>query len=125
MSIENKIHFFEEFFWFKDVCWEIRFRSIRVFISGIIAVLLIGIPLTADGMSGRPPVNPERLENEDYFQKSDIDSRKILIKDKDDNVKGLVEAINYLFAMNLIIKVRKRIKNIGGCKWIIKNLKKY
>jgi hypothetical protein len=42
-------------------------------------------------MSARPPVNPEQLENGDYLQKSDIDSRKILIKDKDDNVKGYLQ----------------------------------
>ena len=66
--------------------------SVRVFmigvIGGIVAVMLIGIPVTVDGMSSRPSVNREQLENEDYFQKSDIDSRKILLKDKDDNVKG-------------------------------------
>jgi len=42
-------------------------------------------------MSGRPPVAPEQLENGDYLQASDIDSRKILIKDKDDNVKGYLQ----------------------------------
>ena len=62
-----------------------------VVIAGIVALLLIGIPVSADGMSGRPPVNPEQLENGDYLQKSDIDSRKILIKDKDDNVKGYLQ----------------------------------
>jgi len=60
-------------------------------IAGIVAVMLFGIPLTANGMSARPPVNPEQLENGDYLQKSDIDSRKILIKDKDDNVKGYLQ----------------------------------
>ena len=60
-------------------------------IAGIISVLLIGIPVWASAMSARPPVNPEQLENGDYLQKSDIDSRKILIKDKDDNVKGYLQ----------------------------------
>lgn len=50
-----------------------------------LAVLLIGIPLPADSMSVRPPMNPEQLEDGDYLQKSNIDSRKILIKDKNNH----------------------------------------
>jgi len=80
---------------YKDARLKIRCRSVRVFVLGIIAgivtVLFVGIPSSVDGMSGRPPVNPEQLVDGDYLQKSDIDSRKILIKDKDDNVKGYLQ----------------------------------
>ena len=71
-------------------------------IAGIIAVLFIGIPVSANGMSGRPPVNPEQLENGDYLQKSDIDSRKILIKDKNNNVKGYLQR-SYLDQRKMLI----------------------
>jgi len=58
---------------------------------GMVTVLFTSIPVSLNGMSSRPPVNPEQLKNGDYLQKSDIDSRKILIKDKDDNVKGYLQ----------------------------------
>jgi len=75
--------------------WGKKLKSIRVVlfrvIVGIVTVLLISLPVSVNGMSSRPPVNPEQLENGDYLQKSDIDSRKMLIKDKDDNVKGYLQ----------------------------------
>ena len=42
-------------------------------------------------MGSRPPLIPEQLEDGDYFQKSNIDNRKILIKDKNDHVKGYLQ----------------------------------
>jgi len=85
---------------------EIRWRSVRVFelgvIAWIVAVLFISIPVSVNGMSSRPPVNPEQLENGDYLQKSDIDSRKILIKDRDDHVKGYLQR-SYLDQRKMLI----------------------
>ena len=70
----------------------LKFDWIRAnVVTIIVAILFIGIPLSVDAMSGRPSVNPEQLENGDYLQKSDIDSRKILTKDKDDSVKGYLQ----------------------------------
>ena len=43
-----------------------------------------------------------QLEKGDYFQKSDIDSRKILIKDKDDNIKGYLQR-SYLDQRKILI----------------------
>jgi hypothetical protein len=60
-------------------------------IAGIISVLLISIPITAYAMSARPPAISEKLEDGDYLQKSYIDSRKVLIKDKGGNVKGYLQ----------------------------------
>ena len=61
---------------YNDARLEIRCRSVRVFvlgmIAGIIAFFLIAIPSSVNGMSGRPPVNPEQLENGDYLQKLDM-----------------------------------------------------
>ncbi len=94
MSIKNTVQLFGEFVTYTNVRLKIRYKSVRVFVLGVIAavvVLLIGIPLSVEGMSARPPVNPEQLENGDYLQKSDIDSRKILIKDQDDNIKGYLQ----------------------------------
>ncbi len=74
---------------------EIQWRSIRVFMLGVIswilAILIIGIPVSVDGMSARPSMTPEQLEDGDYLQRSHIDNRKILIKDKDDKVKGYLQ----------------------------------
>jgi len=60
-------------------------------IAGIISMLLIGIPVWARAMSARPPVISEQLEDGDYLQKSYIDNRKVLIKDKGGNVKGYLQ----------------------------------
>ena len=60
-------------------------------IAGIISILLIGIPLISYAMSARPPVVSEQLENGDYLQKSYIDDRKVLIKDKGGTVKGYLQ----------------------------------
>jgi len=72
--------------------WGKKLKSIRVFILGVIlgivTILFISLPVSVNGMSSRPPVIPEQLEDGDYFQKSYLDKRKILIKDKNDNVKG-------------------------------------
>jgi hypothetical protein len=61
---------------------------ILVVLRVIVAVLLISIPVNADCMSARPPVISEYLEDGDYLQKSYIDDRKVLIKDKGGHVKG-------------------------------------
>jgi hypothetical protein len=104
--IRNTIHLFGEFDMHKDARLKIRWRSARVFVLGVIAgivtVMFVGIPSSVNGMSGRPSVNPEQLENGDYLQKSDIDSRKILIKDKDDNVKGYLQK-SYLDHRKMLI----------------------
>ena len=60
-------------------------------IAGIISVLFVGIPITAYAMSARPPAISEQLEDGDYLQKSYIDNRKVLIKDKGGNVKGYLQ----------------------------------
>jgi hypothetical protein len=60
-------------------------------IAGIISVLIIGIPLISYAMSARPPVISEKLEDGDYLQKSYINNRKVLIKDKGGNVKGYLQ----------------------------------
>ena len=60
-------------------------------ITGIISVLLIGIPVSAHAMSARPPAISEHLEDGDYLQKSYIDNRKVLIKDKGGTVKGYMQ----------------------------------
>ena len=54
----------------------------------IIAIFLIGIPITTHVMSARPPVISEQIEADGYLQKSYIDSRKTLIYDKDGKVVG-------------------------------------
>jgi len=54
----------------------------------IIAIFLIGIPITTHAMSARPPVVSEKIEAKDYFEKSRIDSRKTLIYDKNGKVFG-------------------------------------
>jgi hypothetical protein len=71
-------------------------------IAVIVTILLISIPVSLNGMSSRPPVNPEQLENGDYLQKSDIDSRKILIKNRDDHVKGYLQR-SYLDQRKMLI----------------------
>ena len=75
--------------------WGKEIKSIQVLlfgmIVGIMTVLLISIPVSVNGMSSRPPVNPEQLENGDYLQKSYLDNRKILIKDEKSNVKGYLQ----------------------------------
>ena len=71
-------------------------------IAVIITILFISIPVSLNGMSSRPPVNPEHLENGDYLQKSSIDNRKMLIKDKDDNVKGYLQR-SYLDQRKMLI----------------------
>ena len=67
----------------------------RIFILCLIVLILafafVGIPLNAYGMSARPPVIPEQLEDGDYLEKSYLDNKKILIKDKDNNVKGYLK----------------------------------
>ena len=91
----NAIHLVGAFVRYENARWSIGWMSVRIFmlvgITEIVAVLLIGIPLTANGMSSRPPLIPEQLEDGDYLQKSNIDSRKILIKDKNDHVKGYLQ----------------------------------
>ena len=81
----------------------------RVFIFGVIvgivAILLISIPVSVNGMSARPPLIPEQLENGDYLQKSKIDSRKILIKDKNNNVKGYLQR-SYMDQRKMLIHDR-------------------
>ena len=95
MSIRNTAHLFGKFFRYKDTRFDIRWRTIRTFIfrviSGIAVVLLISIPVSVNGMSSRPPVIPEQLEDGDYLEKSYIDKRKILIKDKKGNSKGYLQ----------------------------------
>ena len=59
--------------------------------AGIASVMLISIPITAYAMSARPPAISEQLEDGDYLQKSYIDNRKVLIKDKGGNVKGYLQ----------------------------------
>ena len=75
--------------------WGKELKSVRVFIFGVIvgvmAVLFISIPVSVNSMSSRPPVIPEQLEDGDYLQKSYLDNRKILIKDKKSNVKGYLQ----------------------------------
>ena len=58
-------------------------------IVGIMTVLFISIPVSVNGMSSRPPVIPEQLEDGDYLQESYLENRKILIKDKNDNSKDI------------------------------------
>ena len=45
-------------------------------IVGIMTVLFISIPVSVNGMSSRPPVIPERLEDGDYLQESYLDNKK-------------------------------------------------
>lgn len=75
--------------------WGKKLKSIRVLIFGVIVgamtVLFISIPGSVIGMSSRPPVIPERLEDGDYLQESKLDNRKILIKNKKGDVKGYLE----------------------------------
>ena len=54
----------------------------------IIAIFLIGIPITTHVMSVRLPVISEQIEDDSYLQKSYIDSQKTLIYDKDGKVIG-------------------------------------
>jgi hypothetical protein len=54
----------------------------------IIAIFLIGIPITTHAMSARPPVVSEKTEAKGYLEKSRIDSRKTLIYDKNGKVFG-------------------------------------
>jgi len=54
----------------------------------IIAILLMGISVTAHGMSARPPAISDQIEADGYLQKSYIDSRKTLIHDKNGKVVG-------------------------------------
>jgi len=54
----------------------------------IIAIFLIGIPITTHAMSARPPVVSEKIEADGYLEKSRIDSRKTLIYDKNGKVFG-------------------------------------
>ena len=106
MSIKNTFHLIEKFFRYKDMRFDIGWRSIKNFIFGVVAgftvLLLIGTPVSVTGMSSRPQVVPEQLEDGDYLQKSYIDSRKILIKDKDDNVKGYLQR-SYLDQRKMLI----------------------
>ena len=106
MTIKNIIHLFGKFFGYKDTCLKMRYWNGRIFllgmIAGIVSVLFVSIPSSVNGMSGRPPVNPEQLENGDYLQKSDIDSRKILIKGKDDSIKGYLQR-SYLDQRKMLI----------------------
>jgi hypothetical protein len=53
----------------------------------IIAIFLIGIPITSHAMSARPPV----VEANGHLEKSRIDSRKTLIYDKNGKVFGYAE----------------------------------
>jgi len=54
----------------------------------IIAIFLIGIPITTHAMSARPPVVSKKIEADGYLEKSRIDSRKTLIYDKNGKVFG-------------------------------------
>ena len=54
----------------------------------IIAIFLIGIPITTHVMSARPPVVSEKIGADDYLEKSRIDSRKTLIYDENGKVFG-------------------------------------
>ena len=60
-------------------------------ILGAVTILFISIPAPVNAMSSRPPVTPEQLEDGDYLKKSYLDNRKMLIKDKKDNVKGYLK----------------------------------
>lgn len=81
-------------------------RVFRVFIFrvivGILTVLLITIPVSVNGMGSRPPLIPGELEDGDYFQKSYLDKRKILIKDKNDNIKGYLQS-SYMDHQKMLI----------------------
>ena len=102
----NAIHLVGAVVRYETARWKIGWTSVKIFmlagIAGIVAVLLIGIPLIANGMSARPPLIPEQLEDGDYLQKSNIDSRKILIKDKNDHVKGCLQK-SYLDQRKMLI----------------------
>jgi len=75
--------------------WGKELKFVRVFILGvilgIITIQFISIPTSVNGMSSRPPVIPEQLEDGDYLQKSYLDNRKTLVKDKKGNVKGYLQ----------------------------------
>lgn len=73
-----------------------------VVLGVILAVLLTIIPVTADCMSARPPVISEQLEDGDYLQKSYIDNGKVLIKDKNDHVKGYLRK-SYLDKQKILV----------------------
>lgn len=68
----------------------------------IIAILLIGIPLTAQAMSARPPVVSEQIEADGYLMKSRIDDRKTLIYNKDGKVVGYAKK-SYLDSRKTIV----------------------
>jgi len=80
---------------YEDARWQMLWRSVQVLMLGMIflisAVLFISIPVSVNGMSSRPSLIPEQLEDGDYFQRSYLDKRKILIKDKNDNIKGYLQ----------------------------------
>lgn len=81
----------------------------------MVAILLIGIPLSSNAMSSRPPLIPEQLDDGDYFQKSNIDNRKILIKDKNDNVKGYLRRSYMDHQKMLIFDKDGRVKGYLKC----------
>jgi hypothetical protein len=68
----------------------------------IIAIFLIGIPITARAMSARPPVVSEQIEGDGYLQKSYIDSQKTLIYDKDGKVVGYTKK-SYLDSRKTVV----------------------
>ena len=67
----------------------------------IIAIFLIGIPITTHVMS-HPPVISEQIEADGYLQKSYIDSRKTLIYDKDGKVVGYAKK-SYLDSRKTVV----------------------
>jgi hypothetical protein len=75
----------------------------NIYIFGvIIAIFLIGIPITTHVMSARPPVISEQIEADGYLQSSNIDSRKTLIYDKDGKVVGYAKK-SYLDSRKTVV----------------------
>ena len=68
----------------------------------IIAILLIGIPITTQAMSSRPPAVSDQIEVEGYLQKSYIDKNKTLIHDKNGKVVGYTKE-SYLDSRKTVV----------------------
>jgi hypothetical protein len=92
---KDTIHHVRKSIRYKVALWGMHLGSDRVFmlgmITGILVFLFVCIPVPVDGMSSRTRMIPEQLEDGDYMQKSYIDNKKVLIKDKNGNVKGYLQ----------------------------------
>ena len=68
----------------------------------IIAIFLIGIPITTHVMSAHSPIVSEKIEAKGYLEKSRIDSRKTLIYDKNGKVVGYAKK-SHLDSLKMVV----------------------